>query len=206
MEEPAATGSSSVSSEKTNSEPSQLSVLVDDGNIVENSLGASDSTAQFPAPTKEEVFGDTWAYLKNFYVWVEKRPDDSKTYKCLLCQPKEVRIRSYPSTLHHLRSHVKRHHGDRLQDFEVAARQGRHRGGKRPGGSMEAAAKRGQPLISGWATGAGSGALQSGVNKRIVDLFVGQMLSLQVKKFETNFTVKLHKQFLSLIIFNANLP
>jgi hypothetical protein len=186
MEETGVAGSSQLSAENTNASSSQPSDLTNDRDLLENEVGlpTNASTSEFLLPTKEEILQDTWAYLKNFFVWVEKRPDKFKTYKCILCLPKETRIKAHPSTLSHLRSHVTRQHGDHVQDFEAATRQ-RPRGGKRPGNSLVAtAAKKGQPLIAGWAVGTGSGALQTGVNKRIVELFVSQMLSLQVKCLE----------------------
>lgn len=176
------------------SEPSQLSAnntgtgspiadLMEDAVALPNSTAAA---VVFPAPTREELLKDPWAYLQNFFVWVEKRDEKFKTYKCVLCLPKEVRVKAHVSTLSHLRSHVTRKHENHLQDFDAATKQ-RRRGEKRPGGSLvEAAAKKGQPLIAGWASGAGSGALQTGVNKRIADLFVAQMLSLQVKSIENS--------------------
>jgi hypothetical protein len=132
--------------------------------------------------TEAELREDPWYYLKDFFTLVEKRSGDFKTYQCVLCQPKVTKIKAHASTTSHLKSHVTRQHPGSLGTFETALSQGSRRG-KRPSGEppeSPAGKRGGQMSIAAWASGAGSGALQSGVDKRIVDYFVANMLSLQV--------------------------
>jgi hypothetical protein len=115
-----------------------------------------------------------------FFVWEEKRTDKFKTFKCLLCLPRDVfRIKSHSTALSHLRSHITRKHESHVQDFDAALPRSGAVEGSAPD-SLRQLPKRGSlPLIEAFASG--SGALQTGVNKRIVDLFVSQMLALQVR-------------------------
>ncbi len=92
-------------------------------------------------------------------------------------------IKAHVSTLSHLKLHVSRAHGNSLKNFEDTVSQHSRRG-KRPSGDdskLTSTKKQSQQSsIAAWASGAGSGALQSGVDRRIVDYFVGNMLALQV--------------------------
>ena len=114
---------------------------------------------------------------------VERFPpldNDKKSYQCVLCKPKIKNIKAHASTLLHLKLHVSRQHGGSLKNFEAIVNQ-HSRLSKRPSGedSKTPAGKR-QTTIAAWASGAGSEALESGVDKRIVDFFVGNMLAFQV--------------------------
>jgi hypothetical protein len=67
-------------------------------------------------------------------------------------------------------------------DFENTISKG-SRCGKQPSGHFSAPNSSKEPhqqSIVAWASGSGSGALQSGVKKRIVDYFFANMLPLQV--------------------------
>jgi len=184
MEPPSVPGpsrSSSSSSDVMNVVPAMETETEAATNVALEQGGPVDEpAAPFVPLSEEEISGDAWAFLKDFFVLVEKRPDNFKTYQCVLCKPKVKSIKAHASTLSHLRLHVSRQHGTSLQKFEAAINQHSRRG-KRPSGddSKSPASKR-QSSIATWASGAGSGALQSGVDRRIVDYFVGNMLALQV--------------------------
>jgi hypothetical protein len=86
-----------------------------------------------PPLTEEEIRSDAWAFLKDFFVLVEKRRDNFKTYQCILCKPKVKNIKAHASTLSHLKLHVSRAHGNSLKNFEDTVSQHSRRG-KRPSG------------------------------------------------------------------------
>jgi hypothetical protein len=86
-----------------------------------------------PPLTGEEIRSDAWAFPKDFFVLVEKRPDNFKTYQCILCKPKVKHIKAHASTLSHLKLHVSRAHGNILKNFEDTVSQHSRRG-KRPSG------------------------------------------------------------------------
>jgi hypothetical protein len=153
-----------------------------------NVPGDSDVQAEPPAATSEplvvevepdlpgeQLGNDPWPYLKNFFGF-RGREGENVRYECCLCSPKHVVIRAHASSLANLRSHVKRMHPDKLKEFEdaVAARRL-----KRPSGDSETSLRKKQMTISSWAA-SGSGVRQSGVDRRVVDFFVANMLPLQV--------------------------
>jgi hypothetical protein len=91
-------------------------------------------------------------------------------------------LKAHSSSLANLRQHVTKIHGSSLVAFEAAVSKGSRR--KRPsgGGSVPSAGGKrgGQTSIAAWSSGAGYAALQSGVDTRIVDFFVENMVSLKV--------------------------
>jgi hypothetical protein len=156
-------------------EPAPGTVMEDDPEI--------EAATAMEAATVADVLADPWSHLKDFYLLVSKSGDSKcKTYQCLLCQPVKKLIKAHSSTTSHLKLHISRQHKERLADFEVVLSLGSRRG-KRPSGDVPHLAKKHstQTNIAAWASGSGSGALQSGVDTRIVDFFVANMLSLQVQ-------------------------
>ena len=189
MDPPAVAGSSRQSS-SSSSEIVQIDVetetaAVVDAEAVECAVDPAAVVGVAPPLTEEEIRSDAWAFLKDFFVLVEKRPDNFKTYQCILCKPKVKHIKAHASTMSHLKLHVSRAHGNSLKNFEDTVNQHSRRG-KRPSGDdskLTSTKKQSQQSIAAWASGAGSGALQSGVDRRIVDFFVGNMLALQVRYY-----------------------
>jgi len=134
------------------------------------------------AATEAEILADPWHYLKDYFALTSICGDRKKMYQCVLCLPVKKLIKAHASTTSHLKNHITRQHGGSLADFEDTISKGCRRG-KRPSGDSNApnsAKKPQQQSIAAWASGSGYGARQSGVEKRIVDYFVANMLPLQV--------------------------
>jgi hypothetical protein len=153
--------------------PSGISAQTSTGGLV-------DTVQVTTAGNNETGISDPWPYLKAFFVFVERK-EESVIHRCVLCVPKINNIRAHISTLSNLRVHMKKKHPEKLTDFEAAVVGGRQ---KRPSGETWRSGEGGPPAkkqmsLAGWP-GSGAAVRQAGVDRRIVDFFVGNMLSLQV--------------------------
>jgi hypothetical protein len=79
----------------------------------------------------QPVLEDPWPHIGAFYKY--EKADFAKrtvTYVCLQCRPKKVSISAHISSLFNLKSHIKRAHSTKSQEFEdvvsLGSRRGRH--------------------------------------------------------------------------------
>ncbi|XP_042229523.1 uncharacterized protein LOC121871369 [Homarus americanus] len=142
-----------------------------------------------------------WPHLNDYFVLKsrDKRNANILYFQCFMCQPKETTIKGQATSLYNLKSHVKRKHPAHAIQFEerikAGSSRGKHRQSSGSGASSKSssqssrppAKKPRQPTIGEvfGESAAGTGVRQSVVDKRIVDLFVCNMLPLHVVESPT---------------------
>lgn len=137
-----------------------------------------------------------WPHLKDYFVFTarDKWNDKILYFRCVMCQPKQITIKGQAASLYNLKSHVKRKHPALAIQFEERTRAGSSRGKHRQSSGGSAINQSSQPCVREAhqpSTGetsvqtAGTGVLQSVVDRRVVDLFVDNMLPLHVVESPT---------------------
>ena len=103
-------------------------------------IGDSSVSSQTTGPPSDQGQGDVvpaaasnnpWPYLHTFFEYSGSNlVKKSVTYQCMLCKPRQVPITAHVSTLHNLKSHVKRAHPSRLLELQdlicLGSRRGQH--------------------------------------------------------------------------------
>jgi hypothetical protein len=142
-----------------------------------------------------------WPHIEDFYI-LESRNGQALTYHCVLCEPKEVIIKGHTSTLNNLKSHLSRNHPSQIKNFEDTVKAGSMQGKKRGSHSSEcsivqqndhqlmlqpsAKIKRQSTVADSFQKAAsGISVRQMVVDRKIVDMFVYNMLPLQVVESPT---------------------
>ncbi|XP_042235836.1 uncharacterized protein LOC121875363 isoform X1 [Homarus americanus] len=166
---------------------------------VEEPAVAVSETAQAEGQAQESQ--SPWPHLDDYFVLKsrDKRNANILYFQCVICQPKETTIKGQATSLYNLKSHVKRKHPAHAIQFEerikAGSSRGKHRQSSGSGASSRSssqslqppAKKPRQPTIDEafGQSAAGTGVRQSVVDKRIVDLFVCNMLPLHVVESPT---------------------
>lgn len=130
-----------------------------------------------------------WPHLQKYFVFVENDgtanlKDNHLSFRCQLCCPKQVVIKAHASSLTNLKSHVKRIHPYKAEEFENKIREGIRNKRKLQvpcsdaGSSSSSSKKPRQPsIIEACSSNSGRNVRQSEVDNKIVDFFVSNMLA-----------------------------
>ena len=148
---------------------------------------------------RQEQAQNPWPHLDEFFL-LKSGEGDKLVFQCLVCLPKTVLIKGHMTSLNNLKQHIKRTHPVKFKQFEEKVKVGSSRGKGKPwfsSGSSSCSSNsvvsppfakraRQQTIGESFSIGAsGIGVPQSAVDQRIVDLFVDNMLSLQVVESDT---------------------
>ncbi|CAI9735188.1 xaa-Pro dipeptidase-like [Octopus vulgaris] len=138
-----------------------------------------------------------WSHLEDYFVLTSRDKRNAKIlfFRCVMCRPKEITIKGQVTSLYNLKSHAKRKHPAYAIQFEERIKAGSSRGKHRQSSGSSASNQSSQPCVKkarqssineAFAQTADTGGVhQSMVDRRIVDLFVDNMLPLHVVESPT---------------------
>uniref|UniRef100_A0A0L8FXR5 BED-type domain-containing protein n=1 Tax=Octopus bimaculoides TaxID=37653 RepID=A0A0L8FXR5_OCTBM len=134
--------------------------------------------------------------MEDYFVLTSRDKRNAKIlyFRCVMCQPKEITIKGQVTSLYNLKSHAKRKHPAYAIQFEERIKAGSSRGKHRQSSGSSASNQSSQPCVKkarqpsigeAFDQTAGTGVHQSMGDRRIVDLFVDNMLPLHVVESPT---------------------
>lgn len=137
-----------------------------------------------------------WPHLKDYFVFMARDKWNANIlyFRCVMCQPQQITIKGQAASLYNLKSHVKRKHPALAIQFEERTRAGSSRGKHRQSSGGSVINQLSQPCVreahqpstgETFVQTAGTGVLQSVVDRRVIDLFVDNMLPLHVVESPT---------------------
>lgn len=171
-----------------------LSVRPEDERFVEESAVAVCKTEVAEIESLE--FQNPWPHLEDYFVLTSRDKRNSKVlyFRCVMCQPKEITIKGQVTSLYNLKSHAKRKHPAYAIQFEERIKAGSSRRKHKQSSVNSASSQSSQPFVKkarrssigeASAPTASTNVHQSVVDRRIVDLFVHNMLPLHVVESPT---------------------
>lgn len=128
-----------------------------------------------------------WSHLKDYFVFTSRDESNARVlcFRCVMCRPKDITIKGQVNSFYNLKSHVRRKHPAHAAQFEERVRAGSSRGKHRRcfgGQELPPCAKRARH--PGEASSQ-TGSPRSKVDRRIVELFGDDTLSLHVVETPT---------------------
>lgn len=88
------------------------------------------SELEIEASLSNEQSENPWPHLKEYFDFRDRK-DNTLSFHCVLCKPKERVLKAHTTTLQNLRIHIQRCHSQRLQKFleltKLGSGRGKHR-------------------------------------------------------------------------------